>query len=438
MELLIMKSSSSLIPSALDSSFNQPTWLERVVIRYLASVLKDCQGSLQLVLPSKHRHQFRSGKITGKNNPQEPDATVVLHTMRPLLRLLFSGANGWSDAYINNEWDSPRLLNVIKWALVNEIILKRATRFHHLTSLSHKRLHRANANTKKGSQRNISAHYDLGNDFFKEWLDPGMTYSAALFKGKKFTDKRFKNTKYSDSKQILAEAQKEKYRRILELLNPRESDHIVEIGCGWGEFASQAAKKNNIKIDGVTLSEQQLLWGQEKLAHEKLSEKATLQLMDYRDISRQYDGVVSIEMFEAVGEENWDTYFKKLHGILKPGGKAVLQIITIDDERFHSYRKNPDFIQRYIFPGGMLPSSEVLKQKFSQHGFSLDYQQMFGMDYAKTLSIWWENFESQWPTIAEQGFDNRFYRLWRYYLAYCQGGFEQSKIDVGLFVIKKY
>ncbi len=296
-----MKSSSPTISIELDKSVNEPRWLERIVIRYLSSVLKNSLGSLQLVLPSKYCHQFGTKKMSA-NNPQEPQAKIVLHSMRPLLRLLLNGPNGWSDAYINNEWDSPKLLEVINWALVNETTLKQASQLRNLTSLPHKRLHRANANTKKGSRRNIAAHYDLGNDFFKEWLDPGMTYSSALFK----------NKAASNSEQTLAEAQKDKYQRILELLNPRDSDHIIEIGCGWGEFATQATKYRNIKVDGITLSEQQLLWGKEKLSRKGLSEKAKLKLMDYRDISRQYDGVVSIEMFEAVGEKHWDTYFNKL------------------------------------------------------------------------------------------------------------------------------
>lgn len=420
-----MKLSNPSVSMELGNPTAQPTWLESIVIRCLIFALKNCHGSLQLILPSKYQFQFGTKKSTGTKDHkelQEPSATIVLHSMRPLLRLLFKGVNGWSDAYLNNEWDSPKLLEVMTWALRNEHTFERTPQFHLLTSSFHKRHHCANANTKKGSRRNIAAHYDLGNNFFKEWLDPGMTYSAALF---------------TNSAQTLASAQKEKYRRILELLNPRESDHIVEVGCGWGEFAVQAAKTKKIKVDGITLSKQQLLWGQEKLIQEGLDNKAQLHLMDYRDISRQYDGVVSIEMFEAVGEENWDTYFEKLKSILKPGGKAVLQIITIDDKRFDYYRKNPDFIQRYIFPGGMLPSVEILKQKFSQHGFSLQHQQMFGMDYAKTLSIWWEKFETQWPVIVKKDFDQRFYRLWRYYLAYCQGGFEQKAIDVGLFVLKK-
>ena len=417
-----MKLSNPPVSLELDKPADQPTWLERMVIQYITYILRNGHGSLQLVFPSKYRHQFGAKKSTSIKNHQEPNATIVLNSIRPLLRLLFNGDNGWSDAYLNNEWDSSNLLDVMKWALRNEHTLNRTTQFRLFTSSFQKRQHRANANTKKGSRRNIAAHYDLGNDFFKEWLDPGMTYSAALF---------------TYSEQTLADAQKEKYLRILELLNPRESDHIVEIGCGWGEFAVQATKTRNIKVDGITLSKEQLLWSQKKLTNEGLSNRAQLNLMDYRDISRQYDGVVSIEMFEAVGEENWDTYFEKLKGILKPEGKAVLQIITIDDERFHHYRKNPDFIQRYVFPGGMLPSVEVLKQKFSQHGFTLEYQQMFGMDYAKTLSLWWEKFEAQWPIIARQDFDQRFYRLWRYYLAYCQSGFEHETIDVGLFVLKK-
>ena len=417
-----MKSSNPMILNVSDHSTNQPTWVERIAIKCLNRALKECHGPLQLVFPSRYRHQFGSNTGYIAYSLQKPRTVVVLHTMRPLLRLLLNGANGWSDAYINNEWSTPNLHQVITWALRNEGILKKATQLRHLTSLPYKRLHRANANTKKGSQRNIAAHYDLGNDFFKKWLDPSMSYSAALF---------------TNPKQSLAEAQKEKYHRILELLNPRDLDHIIEIGCGWGEFAIQATRTRNIRVDGITLSEQQLLWGQEKLSHEELSHKAQLKLMDYRDISRKYDGVVSIEMFEAVGEENWDTYFEKLNGILKPEGKAVLQIITIDDQRFYSYRKNPDYIQRYIFPGGMLPSIETLKQKFTQHGFTLEHQQMFGMDYARTLSLWWEKFEASWPTIEKQGFDDKFYRIWRYYLAYCQAGFEQNAIDVGLFVLKK-
>lgn len=407
----------------MNQTRNLPKWHERCVVRLLETILSDCHGSLKLQMPSGYTHSFGGNNVYAKkNSTQTTKAVVVLHTLKPLLKLMTSGANGWADAYIDAQWDSPNLLEVINWALKNEQALKRTTKARFLTSLPHKFYHRANNNTKKGSRKNISAHYDLGNEFFSEWLDSSMTYSAALFK---------------HSNQTLEQAQREKYQRILELLDPRDRDKIIEIGCGWGEFAAQAAKSRNVHVQGITLSNQQLLWGKEKLHREGLQNKTQLQLMDYRDISRQYDGAVSIEMFEAVGEKHWDSYFRKLKGILKPGAKAVLQIITIEDERFYSYRKTPDFIQRYVFPGGMLPSVEQLKQKFSQHGFTLEHQQMFGMDYAKTVSIWRQRFEEQWSNIAQQGFDHRFYRLWSYYLAYCQSGFEQETIDVGLFVLKQ-
>ena len=209
----------------------------------------------------------------------------------------------------------------------------------------------------------------------------------------------------------------------------------MEIGCGWGGFAIKASEEHHLNVHGITLSEEQLRWAKDKVTEAELNDKIHLSLTDYRDLNHQYDAVVSIEMFEAVGEEHWDTYFQTLKRVLKPGGNAVLQIITIDDERFHRYRKQADFIQRYVFPGGMLPSVSVLQDKFKEHGFMLKKQQLFGKDYAKTLREWYRDFENSWGDIREQGFDETFYRLWKYYLAYCEGGFEHGSIDVGLYVL---
>jgi cyclopropane-fatty-acyl-phospholipid synthase len=341
--------------------------------------------------------------------------------MAPLFRLFFGGTNGWSDSYLSNEWDSADLTALIRWAIQNEPTLNSMAKAGYINDLLYNLYHWSRRNTRRGSRRNIAAHYDLGNDFYQEWLDPGMTYSAAMF---------------DDDRQSLQQAQTKKYQRILNLLSPREQDQLLEIGCGWGEFALQAAETANVRVHGITLSSEQRRWAEDKLTAAGLADRVTISLTDYRDLKRQYDGVVSIEMFEAVGEANWDSYFKKLKGVLKPGGRAVLQIITIDEKRFELYRRQADFIQRHIFPGGMLPSVTALREKFSQHGFCLVDQEMFGADYARTLELWRERFEDRWPHISTLGFDQRFYRLWRYYLSYCEGGFKESAIDVGLFVLE--
>ncbi|WP_438950815.1 class I SAM-dependent methyltransferase [Porticoccus sp.] len=392
---------------------NSPVWLETQIIRLLQRKLGHCQGSVSLQFPSGYRHSFGQG---------EAAAHVRLHSMAPLVRLFFGGTNGWSDSYLNSEWDCTNLTTLIQWAIQNEPTLNSMAKAGYVNDLIYNLYHWSRRNTRRGSRRNIAAHYDLGNDFYREWLDPGMTYSAAMFD--------------DDHQQSLQQAQTKKYQRILNLLAPRERNQVLEIGCGWGEFALQAAETANVQVHGITLSSEQQRWAEDKLADADLTDQVTISLTDYRDLKRQYDGVVSIEMFEAVGEANWDTYFKKLKGVLKPGGRAVLQIITIDEKRFEVYRKQADFIQRHIFPGGMLPSVMALKQKFSQHGFGLIEQEMFGEGYARTLELWRQRFEDRWPKISTLGFDQRFYRLWRYYLSYCEGGFKEGAINVGLFVLE--
>ena len=404
---------SEITASAMRSEKSiRPRIMESLIIPNIKERLANCQGRLMLGFPGGYQQTFGSG---------EPHVSVQLHSFKPLLRLFTGGTNGWSDGYLSGEWDSPDLTALVRWALINEDVLSGMSKAQWFNDLLYNLYHWQHGNTRRGSRRNISAHYDLGNQFYQHWLDPGMTYSSALFCKPDMT---------------LQQAQTAKYQRILELLSPREGSRILEIGCGWGEFAAQALQQYPVEIDGVTLSVEQLQWAQEKLEQEGFSARANLSLTDYRDIKRQYDNVVSIEMFEAVGQEHWDTYFTKLKGVLKPGGKAVLQIITIDDVRFDGYSRQADFIQRHVFPGGMLPSVKVLKEKFAQHGFRLTHQQMFGKDYARTLSNWHALFEQQWPQIRELGFDERFRRLWRYYLSYCEGGFEENAIDVGLFVLE--
>ncbi|MBV1788162.1 cyclopropane-fatty-acyl-phospholipid synthase family protein [Marinobacterium sp. D7] len=389
-----------------------PGLLERWLIGRLRSRIDGNRGTLQLRLPSGNCYRF---------GDRQPFASLTLNNYRALRKLITGGLNGWSEAYLQGDWDSPDLTALIQWGARYEHSLESMGRLRLLSDLQHNRYHRSRDNHREGSRRNIAAHYDLGNAFYRQWLDPSMTYSAALF---------------SEPTMSLQEAQGAKNRRILELTQTQPGDRICEIGCGWGGFAEQTAQAGR-QVHGVTLSKEQLAWAQQRIRSASLDAQVELSLTDYRDLDGQYDAVVSIEMFEAVGERHWDTYFEQLKRILKPEGRAVLQIITIDDQRFHSYRKQADFIQRYIFPGGMLPSVEALRHKFNQHGLRLEHQQMFGLDYARTLKHWAEAFERNYTNIEAQGFDRHFYRMWRYYLAYCEGGFREKCIDVGLFVLTR-
>lgn len=392
---------------------SKPNWFDKKILAQLTPLLKGRKGTLKLTLPSGCLRLLGQG---------EPYADIRFNNYRPFLRLYLGGVNGLSESYIAGEWESNNLTELVIWALSNESALKTLSSASFVTDTFHNFYHWRRNNSRKGSRKNIAAHYDLGNDFYRQWLDKSMTYSSAL---------------YPDGDSTLSEAQKNKNTRILEMLNAKDGDHIVEIGCGWGGFATQAAQAQNLKVHGVTLSKEQLAWGQQSIKDKGLKDLVHLSLTDYRDLQHNYDGVVSIEMFEAVGEAHWDTYFTNLKRVLKPGGNAVLQVISIEDERFHQYRKQADFIQRYIFPGGMLPSVSALKNKINEHGFELVEMQLFGKDYARTLSAWNEMFTRNWQQITQLGFDEKFYRLWQYYLCYCEGGFEQGSIDVGLYVIRE-
>jgi cyclopropane-fatty-acyl-phospholipid synthase len=271
--------------------------------------------------------------------------------------------------------------------------------------------HWLNRNSRQGSRRNIMAHYDLGNEFYAQWLDPTMTYSSALFAG---------------GEASLAGAQVAKYSRILERLQAAPGQRILEIGCGWGGFA-EAATGQGLALTGLTLSPAQLAWAQRRVP------SADLRLQDYRDVNGRFDHIVSIEMFEAVGERYWPAYFRTLARCLKPQGRAVVQSIVIRDELFASYRRGTDFIQQYIFPGGMLPSPSVFAREAGRQGLCVRDAFAFGDDYARTLALWREQFEARWPQIAALGFDETFRRLWRFYLAYCEAGFRAGNIDVMQF-----
>lgn len=346
--------------------------------------------------------------------------TLHLHSVRPLIRAATRGMIGWAEGYMAGEWDTPSLPQLTDWAARNEARLKQLFSANKISRWLNNLWHRQHDNTRTGSRRNIAYHYDLGNDFYRLWLDQSMTYSAAL---------------YPHPDTSLAQAQRHKYQTILDMTGAQDQQSVLEIGCGWGGFAELVATESRLRYEGITLSTEQLAWAQQRIDPSDQNQRVSLKLLDYRDIHQQYDHIVSIEMFEAVGESHWNTYFETLRHALKPGGNAVLQIICINENRFRHYRNNADFIQRYIFPGGMLPTSAHIAQLCDAHGLKLEQQISFGQDYATTLQCWHQQFDAAWPEIARLGYDPRFQRMWKYYLAYCESGFRHGALDVCLFKI---
>jgi cyclopropane-fatty-acyl-phospholipid synthase len=368
------------------------------------------RGELVIETPTRDR------LVLGGRRPG-PLAQVTIHTWRCLWRLVSGWDIGFAEAYIAGEWSSPDLVALLKLACSNSDLVKP------LKALRGPRLwlrlrHAINRNTRRGSRRNIAAHYDLGNKFYQQWLDPGMTYSAGLF---------------SRAGQTLEEAQDAKLDRVISLLNLSGGERVLEIGCGWGSFAERLLQQHDGAVTGITLSSEQLDYAQHRLGAAVQSGRCDLRLQDYRDVCGTFDRIVAIEMLEAVGEAYWSTYFEKLRDSLRPGGSAVLQVITIDESRLENYRRRPDFIQKYIFPGGMLPTKQIIEREGAQAGLRLVAHEHFGQSYARTLEHWQRRFQKSWPIIEWLGFDERFKRTWEYYLAYCQAGFEVNAISVGLY-----
>jgi cyclopropane-fatty-acyl-phospholipid synthase len=344
-----------------------------------------------------------------------PAAVVAIHRWRAVRRALLGGALGFAEAYLDGDWDSPDLAAVIEFGAH----LQRAGNLKRRPSLPQRWLdrwrHRSNANSRQGARANIAAHYDLGNTFYQHWLDETLTYSSAIFER---------------DGQPLDEAQRNKYRRLLALLAPAPDAKLLEIGCGWGQFACLAAKEAGVKVTAITLSRAQHEFARKRVFTEGLAERVSVELCDYRDVSGKFDRIASIEMIEAVGEEYWPVFFAKLSETLAPGGRAALQAITIDDKLFPRYRRGADFIQKYVFPGGMLLSPAALKREGERAGLAWLGADGFGTHYADTLAAWRRRFIAAWDRIAALGFDERFKRLWTYYLAYCEGGFRAGNIDV--------
>ncbi|WP_417488555.1 class I SAM-dependent methyltransferase [Maricaulis sp.] len=390
--------------------------LDRFIANRLRRALSDLDAAhLVIELPSGYRVSCGDPEAVAQ-------AEWRLKRWNALLRLGGSGALGFAEGYVNNEWETPdlrALLDVLARAF-DQISVAQAKGGP--SRLIGQVQHWLNANTRSGSKRNIAFHYDLGNAFYALWLDASMTYSSACF---------------ATPDQGLQAAQAEKYRRICVAAQLKPGDHVLEIGCGWGGFAEVAARDFGCRVTGVTLSTEQLDYARTRIARAGLSNQVDLQIRDYRDIDETYDAIVSIEMFEAVGEAHWPVYFDQLAHCLKPGGYAALQVITLREADFDHYRGTVDFIQKYVFPGGMLPPPSALAREARRAGLDDIDACMFGEDYANTLQHWHAGFNATWPQIRELGFDDRFARIWRYYLAYCEAGFRSGRCDVGQFVYRK-
>lgn len=372
-------------------------------------------GRLRVILPSG-RGFVRAGRAPG------PEATIHIRRWRMLRRILTGGDIGFAEGYLAGDWTSPDPVAVIRLAARNTEGLRRAVRGSSLFRSVERLRHLLNGNTRRGSRRNIEAHYDLGNDFYRLWLDRTMLYSSALFDA---------------TATSLEAAQARKLERIGELLALQGGESVLEIGCGWGALAAHLAEAGAGRVTGITLSPSQLAWAREAVAARGVADVVDLRLQDYRDVTETHDRIVSIEMFEAVGEAWWPAYFATLARALKPGGRAVLQVISIDDDRFEDYRRDTDFIQKHVFPGGFLPSKTAFATAVAAAGLRLEAAEHFGLSYAETLAEWRRRFHARWEEIAPLGFDDRFRRLWDYYLAYCEAGFREGAIDVGLYTLTR-
>jgi len=372
--------------------------------RLVFSLLENIRGGmLEIRLPGGACQLFGEG---------EHGICLQVHDEAMFSQILAKGDIGLAEAYLDGHWDSPDITGLLRLLASNRDALRRAVYGSWRNLLAARVRHWLNRNSRTGSKRNIMAHYDLGNDFYKLWLDPSMSYSSAVYR------------EADDGS--LETAQHAKYRRILNCLKAAPGQNVLEIGCGWGGFAEMAVQ-DGLRTTGLTLSPAQLDWAQKRVP------SADLRLQDYRDLDEQFDHVVSIEMFEAVGERWWPTYFKTLAKALKPEGRAVVQSITIRDDIFPEYRRSTDFIQQYIFPGGMLPSRTAFRAAAAKQGLIVRAEYAFGEDYARTLAEWRHNFEASWPEIQKLGFDEPFRRLWRLYLCYCEAGFLAGNIDVVQF-----
>jgi cyclopropane-fatty-acyl-phospholipid synthase len=389
--------------------------------RFLVHLVRQVEyGQLLFRLPS--------GETIHRTGPRPgPSASLVLHRWRAVRRGLLGGDIGFAEAYMDGDWSTPDLTSLIEVVARNHATLVPALDGSRVARLMHRLLHLLRSNTKRGSRRNIPAHYDLGNAFYAAWLDEGMTYSSGF---------------YEDSETTLEQAQIAKQDLVMDALALTGGEHVLETGCGWAGLAERLAFERGCHVVGLTLSPAQLEHARTRLPGCRVpgplssgppTGTVELRRRDYRDMDGTFDRVVSIEMLEAVGKEYWPTYFATVHDRLRPGGVAVIQVITMAEERYAAYEHGTDFIQRHIFPGGMLPSDSVMRAQIDAAGMVLDGVHNFGASYARTLADWQARFQRAWPRLRTMGFDERFKRKWEYYLSYCEAGFLAGALDVGLY-----
>ena len=397
------------------SSTDGQTGLPRYFAQVLNMAKKLRNGRIDFVLPDGRRFRAEG------TNPG-PVAELDIHNDDLFARLIREGDLGFCDAYLDGWWSTPDLQAFMDFIHADNEDLYDGFPGMALVRNFEKLRFWLQRNSKKQARKNISYHYDLGNDFYGLWLDDTMTYSSAIF---------------SDPQQSLEAAQEEKYKSMVDEMGVQSGDHVLEIGCGWGGFAEYAAKKRGLRVTCLTISEEQFNYAVERIEKAGLSDVVEFKLQDYRDETGQYDGIASIEMFEAVGEKYWPVYFNTVRERLKPGKTATFQIITVADRRWNVYRRGVDFIQKYIFPGGMLPSPNVLRQQIESAGLGVVKSVEFGKSYDITLRRWHDTFNEKWDQIAALGFDERFRRMWNFYLTSCAATFDSGNCDVTQITVRK-
>jgi cyclopropane-fatty-acyl-phospholipid synthase len=380
--------------------------------KIFVSLLQNAKhGMVEIEFPDGKKESFGAGS---------PQISVRVKEWWAFDRMFSKGDLGLAECIIDGVVDVDNPAALIEWACLNDQELGAAVYGKWYGIVLAKLRNLFAENTRKGAKKNIMAHYDLGNDFYRLWLDPSMTYSSAIFSGS----------------ETLQTAQLAKYDRIIDRLNLKSSDQVLEIGCGWGGFFSRAVERTGCRVTAVMNSPSQAKHNAERMARQGMQSQVKLIQQDYRDIEGKFDRVVSIEMIEAVGEKYWSTFFGKVGSALSPKGAALIQGITIREDLFYSYRKNTDFIQQYVFPGGMLLTNKIFLEQGAENGMKLTDTFEFADSYARTLKEWRENFQKAVPEVKQLGFDDRFVRLWNLYLAYCEGAFRAGRINVGQFVLE--
>jgi cyclopropane-fatty-acyl-phospholipid synthase len=408
----------SLLAALRPDSARRPAAVPMAATAVLGLLSRLAVGRLDVQLPDGSMRRF------GPAGAGEPQASIRLHNWNVCAAALKSGDIGFAESYIAGDWQTPDLAALLRLLVANRDAIESVVYGSWWGSLLHRVRHLANRNSRRGSRKNIHAHYDLGNAFYRLWLDDSMSYSSAWFG--------------SDRNGSLREAQQAKLQRALAECGVQPGDRLLEIGCGWGTLARAAASACGAQVTGVTLSTEQLAWAQQAVASDGLTERVDLRLQDYRDIAdAPFDAIVSIEMFEAVGREYWPGFFATVRDKLKPGGRACIQSITIRDDLFERYVAGTDFIQQYIFPGGLLPSPSEFRKAARAAGLEVVDELAFGADYAETLVRWRERFLAEEPRVRALGFDTRFMRTWEFYLAYCEAAFACGNTDVMQFTLRR-